>query len=165
MSLNMLKNLYVDNVISGCDTEQEVIHYYKESRAIVSNANFNLCSWASNSIKLKVLASKERTSDDNTNVNILGLFWNPNLDKISLAAKPSILAHDNLITKREILLDVSKIFDLLGFVSPVVIRAKILIQTLWKSKIAWDEPLNEELHAEWKVIAELMILRQFQNSL
>ena len=41
----------------------------------------------------------------------------------------------------------------LGFVSPVVIRAKILIQTLWKSKIAWDEPLNEEFHAEWKVIA------------
>ena len=62
------------------------------------------------------------------------------------------MAHDNLITKREILQDVSKIFDPLGFVSLVVIRAKILIQTLWKSKIAWDEPLNEKLHAEWKVI-------------
>ena len=58
------------------------MQYYKESRAIMSNANFNLRSWASNSIKLQALASKEGTSDDNTNVNILGLRWNPNSDKI-----------------------------------------------------------------------------------
>ena len=173
VALDMLNNLYVDNVISGWNTEQEVVHYYKESRAIMSSAKFNLRSWASNSTELKIIASQEGTSDDNTTVNILGLHWNPNTDKISLAAKPSILTHDDLITKREMLQDVSKIFDPLGFVSPVVIRAKILMQTLWKSKIAWDEPLNEETHAKWKVIAndlkaasELSVTRcYFQSSI
>ena len=130
VSLDILTNLYVDNVISGCDTEQEVVHYYKESRAIMSSVKFNLCSWASNSAELKAIASQEVTSDDSTTVNILGLRWNLNTDKVSLSAKPSILTHDDLITKREVLQDVSKIFDLLGFVSPVVVRAKILMQTL-----------------------------------
>jgi len=153
VSLDMLNNLYVDNAISGRNTEQKVLHYYRESRAIMSNAKFNLRSWASNCAKLKAVASQEGTSDDNTTVNILGLRWNPNTDDILLASKPSTLAYNDLITKREVLQDISKIFDPLDFVSPVVIRAKILMQTLWKTKIAWDEPLDEELHTEWKVIA------------
>ena len=139
----------------------------------MSSAKFNLCSWAYNSAELKAIASQEGTSDDSTTVNTLGLRWNPNTDKISLAAKHSILTHDDLITKREVLQDVSKIFDSLGFVSPVVIRAKMLMQTLWKSKIAWNESLNEELHAEWKIIAndlkaasELSVMRcYFQSSI
>ena len=73
MSLDMLTNLYVDNIISGCDNEQEVVHYYKESRAIMSSAKFNLRSWASNSAELKAIASQEGTSDGSTTVNILGL--------------------------------------------------------------------------------------------
>jgi len=54
--------------------------------------------------------------------------------------------YKNLITKREVLQDISKIFNPLGF----FLRAKILIQTFWKPKIAWDEPLDAELHTEWK---------------
>ena len=44
-------------------------------------------------------------------------------------------------------------FDPLGVIAPVVIQAKVLMQTLWRCKIAWDKPLNEELHAEQKDIA------------
>jgi len=119
----------------------------------MSSAKFNPRSWASNCAELKTIASQEGTSDENTSVNILGLHWNPDTDEIPLASKLSILTYENLRTKREVLQDISKIFDPLGFVSPVVIRAKILMQILWKAKIAWDEPLVEELHTQWKVTA------------
>ena len=46
---DMLQNLYVDNVISGGPTEEGVIQYFRNARAIMSGANFNLRSWASNS--------------------------------------------------------------------------------------------------------------------
>jgi len=131
VTLDMLNNLYVDNVISGCNTEKEVLHYYKESRAIMSSVKFNLRSWASNCAELKTVASQEGTSDDSRSVNILGLHWNPNTDEILLVSKPSILTHDHLITKREVLQDISKIFDPIGICFS---RAKILIQTLWKTK-------------------------------
>ena len=39
---DMKTNLYVDNLISGRDSEQEVIDYYVQSRSIMSKAKFNL---------------------------------------------------------------------------------------------------------------------------
>ena len=66
---------------------------------------------------------------------------------IYVSEKPSILAHEHLVTKREVLQDLSKIFDPLGFVAPVVIRAKILMQKLWQMKITWDEPLDSDMYA------------------
>ena len=165
MSHDMQANLYVDNVISGCDTEQEAVKYYKEARTIMSSANFNLQSWSSNSAELKAIATQENAYDDSTSVNILGLRWNPTTDKISLAAKSSVLAHDDLITKREVLQDLSKIYDPLGFIAPVVIRAKMLMQKLWQLKVTWDEPLNDDLQAEWKHIAtDLKNAKQFSVS-
>ena len=45
-------NLYVDNIISGSANEESAVQYYHKARKIMSNANFNLCSWASNSTNL-----------------------------------------------------------------------------------------------------------------
>ena len=150
ISQDMRANLYVDNIITSCDTEQKAVEYYKEARSIMSSANFNLRSWSSNSTKLKAIAAQENTADDSVPISILGLCWNPNTDKISLATKSSILTNEDLITKREILQDLSKVFDPLGFIAPIVIRGKILMQKLWQLKVTWDEPLNDNIHAEWK---------------
>jgi len=98
----MQSNLYVDNIISGCEPEKTAVDNYREARAIMCSARFNLRSWSSNSIKLKAVATRENTVDDNMSVNILGLCWNPITDELSLNMKPSILAHDHLVTKREV---------------------------------------------------------------
>jgi len=93
VSQDMLDNLYMDNILSSCDTEQEAGRYYNELRSILSSANFNLRSWSSNSMKLKDIAVQENTSDDNTLVNILGLCWNPTMDKICIIS--SEVCHSN----------------------------------------------------------------------
>ena len=43
---DMMQNLYADNVISGCATEESVVQYFTRARAYMSEANFNLRSWA-----------------------------------------------------------------------------------------------------------------------
>ena len=153
VSLDMCSNLYVDNIITGCDVEQDVVNYYREARAIMCDARLNLRSWSSNSVALTTIATKGNTAENAVSVNILGLRWIPGSDKLHLAAKPSILTNDHLVTKREVLQDLSKVFDPLGFVAPVVIRAKMLMQTLWQLKVTWDEPLQENIQAQWKDIA------------
>ena len=152
VSRDMLSNLYVDNIISGCDTEPAVVNYYREARAIMCDARLNLRSWSSNSTELITAAIKDNTAEKALSVNVLGLRWTPTSDKLHLATKP-ILAHDHLVTKREVLQGLSKIFDPLGFVAPVVLRAKLLMQKLWQLKVTWDEPLNNDLQAQWKDIA------------
>lgn len=57
-----------------------------------------------------------------------------------------------LVTKREILRDSAQIYDPLGLLAPVTVKAKILVQTLWKQKLDWDEPLDQELTKEWSTI-------------
>lgn len=70
---DMKENLYVDNVISGCDQELEAPAYYKEARSIMNEAHFNLHSWSSNSSSLRDLAAIDATADTNEIVNILCL--------------------------------------------------------------------------------------------
>ena len=121
---------------------------------------------------MNAVATQDNVADDSSLVNVLGLRWNPTIDELTIATKLSVLAHDHLVTKREVLQDLSKVFDPLGFIAPVVIRAKLLMQQLWKCKIAWDEPLNEDLQSEWKDIAtnlkeatKLSIKRCYSNTL
>ena len=51
---------------------------------------------------------------------------------------------------------VSKIFDVLGWLSPTVIRMKILLQQLWEAKLDWDDEvphLIKEMWLRWKAEA------------
>ena len=73
VSRDMQSNLYVDNVISGCNSEQTAVNYYREARSIMSSARFNLLSWSSNSTALKAIAIQDNTADTNMVVNVLGL--------------------------------------------------------------------------------------------
>ncbi|XP_065920288.1 uncharacterized protein [Dysidea avara] len=123
VSHDMKKNLYVDNIISGCQSEEEILQYYTESRAIMSDAKFNLRLWASNSPKLQEQAQRDNTLDADTTVN------------------------------RSVLQASSKQYDPLGWLSPITVRAKLLMQELWKQQVRWDEPLEDDFIIRWSQVA------------
>ena len=56
------------------------------------------------------------------------------------------------MTKLVVLQDSSKLFNPLGIVSPVSVHAKLLMQQLSQRRIAWDEPLNQDLQEDWTTI-------------
>ncbi|RLU16083.1 hypothetical protein DMN91_011841 [Ooceraea biroi] len=58
-------------------------------------------------------------------------------------------SHYDRLTKRLILSEVVQIFDPLGFVSPVVIRAKMLLQELWLCKLNWYDSLPFQVTSRW----------------
>ena len=95
----MLNSLYVDNVISGRDTEESAVEYYTTARAIMWDAKFNLRSWASNSTLLTDEASKENAAVDTSDVNILGMRWNTINDTLSLTIRAPIPKYNTLVTK------------------------------------------------------------------
>ena len=54
------------------------------------------------------------------------------------------------MTRRGLLSAVSSLFDPLGFVAPVTLFPKLLLQGLCKQGCSWDEPLNEDEADDWK---------------
>ncbi|XP_011313635.1 uncharacterized protein, partial [Fopius arisanus] len=58
------------------------------------------------------------------------------------------------ITKRIVSSEVAQIFDPLGFLAPVIVQGKILLQDLWKLKVNWDDPLPADYQARWRTFRE-----------
>ena len=162
LSHDIQANLYVDNIVSGCETELAATQYYKQARVIMSEAKFNLRSWVSNSSQLSLITRQENTADSTVPANVLGVHWRTDTDKLSLIPKNTTLATINLIIKREVLQDSSKVFDPLGLAAPVTIRSKLLMQTLWQKHLEWDEPLAPELCEQWQsIVTDIKQLPQF----
>jgi len=99
---------------------------------------FPLQKWASNDESiLKNLSFDHQTNphflstNQDSCVAIFGLQWQPTLDSFQfILDRPTTTS----TTKRSILLTIAKLFDPLGFLSPIIIKAKVLIQNLWVNK-------------------------------
>ena len=151
---DMKQNIYVDNILLGCDTEAELMQYYTQARKIMGN----LRSWSSNNHNIQRLVDEEKTGDPNTTVGILGLCWNTKTDTLSLTPK-QLSTNMALLTKRDVLQTSSLIYDPLGWATPVTIKAKILLQHIWQSKLSWDEPLPHDIGERWaSILADLIEL-------
>ena len=61
----------------------------------------------------------------------------------SLNIKPNFVP-----TKRGIISDIAKTFDILGWISPCIITMKVLYQRLWELELDWDDAIPQELQVE-----------------
>ena len=90
LAQNIQANLYVDNVVSGCETEEQAIQYLEEARSLLSSAGFNLRAWTSNCESLNKNAQEGGIASDSHLANILGLQWNTRTDQLSLMPRVNI---------------------------------------------------------------------------
>ncbi|XP_061168132.1 uncharacterized protein LOC133177057 [Saccostrea echinata] len=150
----LTENLYVDNIISSFPTENELISFYNCSRTLFAKAGFNLRSWGSNSEILQEHAKKDGVLDKDSVVKVLGMKWNVKEDTLTFAKQEIANTKKNTVTKREVVKQSSKIYDPLGYISPITVKAKMFIQELWKKKIDWDQKLPQELADKWIEIAQ-----------
>jgi hypothetical protein len=132
--------------------------------AILDKGCFPLNKWASNCPELlptlsenEVMVNFDKHGDSKT----LGLLWNCTHD----ALKYSIcqIQSGNRVTKRRILSITAQIFDPLGLVGPVILIAKLMIQSLWSLNVGWDESVPIRILTTWdSFIASLPELNQLE---
>jgi hypothetical protein len=68
-----------------------------------------------------------------------------------------------MFTKRKVLSAIAKIYDPLQLIGPVIVKAKLIMQELWKREIGWDEELPEDLKTSWTIILnQLHLLNQIR---
>ena len=76
-------------------------------------------------------------------MKILGLSWIVRKDQMSINVSSTVDSQSN-ITKRTVLKQIASAFDPLGLFSPVILKGKQFIQTLWNQNISWDETLSSQ---------------------
>jgi hypothetical protein len=85
----------------------------------------------------------------NTQIKVLGLQWDTETDKLLFnfvdKLEPALNA-----TKRSILSESAKIFDPLGLIAPITMKAKLIFQRLWLQNQAWDDPIPNNINNEWQ---------------
>ncbi|XP_075158064.1 uncharacterized protein LOC142231336 [Haematobia irritans] len=124
------RDFYVDDLISGGDSIEEVIEIREQITSLLKRGNFQIRKWCSNddSVLENVPAGDRETFlefHDGTNIT-------------------KTLESTN-ISKRTVLSSIARLYDPLGLIGPVITKAKVFMQNLWKIKLDWDESLPQDL--------------------
>ncbi|GIX96405.1 DUF1758 domain-containing protein [Caerostris darwini] len=100
---------------------------------------------------------------DDVTVNTLGILWHPASDVFSF--KVNSLFLEGTLTKTTILSTIEKNFYPLGWLSPITIHSKLLMQKLWKYQLQWDEIVPPDIENEWKTLStDILFVKDFKIS-
>lgn len=150
----VLNDFYVDDVMTGSYFIQEALSTRRELSQLLEVGGFKLRKWVSNCSEiLDDIPISDREIQHPLNIDMmetvtaLGMSWIPTLDTFTFKLNLPIIYCTP--TKRNILSEISKIFDPLGWLAPSIVRNKILMQQLWLKGVQWDESLPESISGHW----------------
>ncbi|XP_018395617.1 PREDICTED: uncharacterized protein LOC108774102 [Cyphomyrmex costatus] len=156
--------MYVDDLLSGAQSLEQALKLKEEIIQLLESGGLVLRKWASN-VPQFMQSFTHQNNDPHLLLNLteiqktLGIGWIPQQDllvyQINLTPEPS------KIIKRIILSHTATLYDPLGLVSPIIVAAKILLQTLWKLHLGWDDTVPDHILSQWKQFRdELPIINQ-----
>ena len=117
---------------------------HQEATQCLESAGMSLQEWNSSH-----QGFNQFVNDDKRKItpSILGVTWDTSSDLLYI--KPVYVDPVDALTKRKALSICSKLYDPLGLISPITIKGKLFIRSLWKLKVDWDEFLGEEVIVEF----------------
>lgn len=147
----VLSDVYMDDIVTGCQDLESAKNLKLELTQLFMTCGMTLHKWNSNSEELlgcsnPILKEHSFAQKAETSTKTLGLFWKSDEDQFIFKVS---VKEQNTFTKREVLSTIAKLYDPLGFIGPVICKAKIFLQGLWLEKIGWDDIVPEPFASEW----------------
>ena len=149
------RNFYVDDCLKSVPDVDSAVKLTASLRSACQKGGFHLTKFISNDKSVMEHipeedraveeASKSLLETKSAEKRVLGILWNVSSDTIGVQVqvmrKPA--------TRRGLLSATSSLFDPLGFVAPVLMAPKILLQQLCQLDLGWDDPIPQHLEQKW----------------
>ncbi|KAK7574411.1 hypothetical protein V9T40_011602 [Parthenolecanium corni] len=144
------QNFYMDDLIAGGNNLQQVCR----DRQVIHDAllahGFKLRKYCANHVSILAGVAPELIVNGSNvelveNVAMLGVVWSPGSDKFCIKLNLKLETMGATVTKRLMMSYLARTFDPLGLISPVCLRGKLMIQTLWQMGLDWDVPVSVEV--------------------
>jgi hypothetical protein len=172
------ENVYVDDVMTSFDNEEEAIQVRKEVTHVMKNAGLNVRKVVTNNENVLNSIPSDEVSPvfqlENKEVNaastkVLGLSWTANKDVLNVIVN---LPQQISYTKRGAASLMSRVYDPLELLSPVTIRSRVMMQEAHRETKEWDAELPEKLREAWeqwvneiRQMDKIKIKRALQNKM
>ena len=158
-------NFYVDDCLCSVSSVEERVKIVTQLSQLLQKGGFYLNKRSSNNSSiLQAVRGPERSTpllnldlDNNSIERVLGIRWNIKQDVFEF--RVNIPPHS--LTRRGILSTLSFLCDPLEFVSPIILKPKILLQNLCKQELNWDDIILDTEAVQWQ--ASLQTLTQLQK--
>ncbi|UYV85100.1 hypothetical protein LAZ67_X004563 [Cordylochernes scorpioides] len=128
-----LNDFYVDDLLTGAQTIAETKELIDQLKDLMKKGGFHLRKWNSNCHEI-VSHVEEMNEEKKINLEkgaiskILGIVW----DHVQDTFRVNITLPEEVVTKRDLLSNIARIFDPIGFLSPTTVALKIIMQELWR---------------------------------
>lgn len=159
-----------DIVVSVSDLASAV-KLATDTNSVLSSAGFDIKHWlfsGEQGVRTSPDKPPNVSEGDKLTTKVLGVSWSPERDMISIVpalnfsskrrgvcTKPDLLSDQApneippVLTRRTALERTMRIYDPFGFLAPFTLIAKYLLRKTWALGLSWDEPLADNLRAEW----------------
>ena len=150
------KDFYVDDGLKSVATVSEATSLIENTKSICARGGMRLHKFISNSKEViakippedraKGVKDLDLHSDALPIERVLGVQWCVESDTFQFR----IVLQDKPLTRRGILSTVSSVYDPLGFLAPVILIGRQILQGLCRDKSDWDDPVPEPLRHSWE---------------
>ena len=141
-------SMYVNDLLDYCETVRDAQNLQSQLSNLLALGGFRLRKWASNDDRVLYvpedrLPSLEINGQETPPIKTLGVSWSAKTVVFTFLVKQS--DPSKVWTKRDVLSTIAALYDPLQFLSPFVVRAKVLLQEISTAGIDWDDVLPQEL--------------------
>ena len=149
-------SFYVDDGLTGADDLESAIVLQRQLQHLFAHGGFTLRKWnSSEPLVLQAIQPELRESGEVHSISglecnyakTLGLEWNTTTDMFHIAI--SLPPLSEVVTKRILVSDIAKVFDILGWFTPTIISMKILLQRVWEERVGWDDSVPAGIQQVW----------------
>ena len=149
-------NFYVDDGLKSVASVSEATSLIKNTKSICARGGMRLHKFISNSKEVIVKIAPEDRAKGVKDLDLhsgilpieraLGVQWCVESDTFQFR----IVLQDKPLTRRGILSTISSVYDPLGFLAPVTLTGRQILQSLCRDRSDWDDPVPASLRSKWE---------------